>query len=293
MASISLVAAKELALSFDDGVNPAIMADAVQVNQCLLDQLALQQIQAIMYPSLAKTGSDEAGLALVAEWGKAGHRIGNHSAQHTNLNKAEVSLADYLDSMAKADERLKTMPVWVARYRFPYLKEGDTALKRDGVRAWLRSHGYQSGAVTIDASDWYYNQLFRRYTANGDDASLAKLKQAYVAHIVARADYYDALAHQTLGYSPKHVLLLHVNHINAAYLDAVVAALRQKSWRFIDSDTAYQDPVYAQELDVLPAGESLIWSMAQSQGVAGLRYPAEDAPYEHDHLIAYGLALTP
>jgi hypothetical protein len=37
------------------------------------------------------------------------------------------------------------------------LKEGDTQPKRDGARQWLREHGYASGAVSIDTSDWYYD----------------------------------------------------------------------------------------------------------------------------------------
>ncbi|MBP6861734.1 MAG: polysaccharide deacetylase family protein [Neisseriaceae bacterium] len=291
--SINPVAtAKSVAFSFDDGVNPAVMADAAQVNATLLAKLAADQVTAIMYPALVKTGTAE-GLDLVADWGKAGHRVGNHSDQHLNLNKPETTLTAYLNSMAVAEQRLNTLPGWTARYRFPFLKEGATVEKREGVRAWLRERHYGSGAVTIDASDWYYNQLYRHHLARADEAALAKLKRAYVAHIVARAHYYDALAQTVLGYGPKHVLLLHVNHINAAYIDAVILALKQDDWQIIDSDSAYQDPVYQREVATLPAGESLIWALAKAEGHKGLRYPAEDAPYEHANLKAHGLAPLP
>jgi hypothetical protein len=32
--------------------------------------------------------------------------------------------------------------------------------------------------------------------------------------------------------------------------------------------------------NTLPAGESILWALAKERGVNGLRYPAEDGPYE-------------
>ena len=245
-----------------------------------------------MFPSLIKTGTSE-GLNLIAAWGKAGHKIGNHSEQHLNLNKPDVTLPQYLDGIGKAEAALKDMAGWTPRYRFPFLKEGDTAEKRDGVRQWLQAHHYQAGDVTIDASDWYYNQLFKQYSDKNDTVALAKLKKAYVAHIVDRAQYYDGLAVKTLKYSPKHVYLLHVNNINAAYLGDAITALKKKGWRIIDSDTAYTDPIYQNKPDNLPAGESLVWALAKAKGEKRLRYPAEDAPYEKANLERHGLWVQP
>ena len=286
------VLAKELAFSFDDGVNPDTNPAATQINQDILSQLKAADVSAIVFPSLIKTGTGE-GLNLIADWGKAGHKIGNHSEQHLNLNKPDVTLPQYLDGIGKAEAALKVMTGWTPRYRFPFLKEGDTAEKRDGVRQWLQTHHYQAGDVTIDASDWYYNQLFKQYSDKNDTVALAKLKKAYVDHIVDRAQYYDGLAVKTLKYSPKHVYLLHVNNINAAYLGDAIAALKQKGWRIIASDTAYADPIYQNKPDNLPAGESLVWALAKAKGEKRLRYPAEDAPYEKANLERHGLWVQP
>jgi hypothetical protein len=155
----------------------------------------------------------------------------------------------------------------------------------------LAQHHYQSGAVSMDASDWYYNQLFMQYQTANDQVSLSKLKLAYIAHLLDRARYYDGLAEKTLGRSPKHVLLLHVRAINAAWLGDVITAFRQQGWQFIDSDAAYQDPVYKIQLNVLPAGESILWQIAKVYGIDSLRYPAEDAPYEQENLRHFGLTV--
>jgi hypothetical protein len=102
------------------------------------------------------------------------------------------------------------------------------------------------------------------YQKQGKTAQLNQLKQAYIQHLLGRATYYDQLAIETLGYSPKHVLLLHVNAINAAFLTDVIQAFRVQGWQWIDTVDAYTDPMYQQRPNILPAGESIIWSLAKA-----------------------------
>ncbi|ENU93488.1 hypothetical protein F971_00998 [Acinetobacter vivianii] len=285
---ISISHAKQLAFSFDDGVNPDLNAQAIQINQQILQQLKQHQLKSMIYPSVIKIG-DYAGLQLVKEWGRQGHRIGNHSELHLNLNKDQISSQQYIAGIQRAEQVFRPLPGWVARYRYPFLKEGNTQEKRDSVAQYLKQQGYQSGAVSIDASDWFYNLKYLSYQKQKNTAQLERLKQAYIAHLLDRAAYYDQLAVETIGYSPKHVLLLHVNAINAAFLNDVIEAFEKQGWQWIESEQAYTDPLYQQHPDILPAGESLIWSLAKQKGQAKLRYPAEDAPYEQDNLKRFDL----
>ena len=284
--------AKNLALSFDDGLNPNTDSQAKYINKAILDSLERNHIKAILYPSISKIGGAD-GLSLVEQWGKQGHRIGNHGNLHLNLNRDDVLLSQYLDDMQQGHQAFSTLKGFVPRYRFPFLKEGNTLEKRDVVRQWIKQHKYHSGAVSIDASDWYYNQLFLKYQKENDQLSLVKLKQAYIFHLLDRAQYYDDLAINILGRSPKHVLVLHVRAINAAWLQEIIDAFHQHGWTFIDSNTAYQDPIYNIEPKILPAGESIIWNIAKASGIPDLRYPAEDAQYEYPTLKHYGLNVTP
>lgn len=284
----NITTAKSLALSFDDGLNPLLNPDAQHINDDILATLKQHKISAILYPSLSKIG-DQTGLSLVAKWGKQGHRIGNHGNLHLNLNHEQVSISQYLTDMQQGHLAFSHLNGFTPRYRFPFLKEGNTPEKRDQIRLWLSQHHYQSGAVSIDASDWFYNQLFLKYQKNQDNVSLEKLKQAYLFHLLDRATYYDNLAKKTLGRSPKHVLLLHVRAINAAWLDDIILSFQQHGWTFIDSDQAYQDELYHIQPYILPAGESIIWTIAKIYGIKGLRYPAEDAPYEYSSLEKFGL----
>jgi hypothetical protein len=71
--------------------------------------------------------------------------------------------------------------------RFPYLKEGNTVAKRDGIRQWMKANGYTPAAVSIDTSDWYYNQLYETFTEAGSGEQARQVQKAYIEHLLDRA----------------------------------------------------------------------------------------------------------
>ena len=280
--------AQSIAFSFDDGFDPREQPEAAAWNTAILDALAFAEVRAILFPAGRRVDSLE-GLALVQAWGDAGHAIGNHGYSHASLAQPAMRVDDFVADIAHGQVLLKDIPGFTKRFRFPYLKEGDTAAKRDGVRAWLATAEYRSGAVTIDTSDWYYDARYRAWRAAHPDADPAPFRRAYLAHLASRANYYDALSTRVLGRAIKHVLLLHTNAINAAFLPDVIEMFRTSGWTIVRPGDAFDDPVYASKPDVLPAGESLVWSLAKAARVPELRYPAEDATYEKPLLDALGL----
>ena len=281
--------AQIIGITFDDGLDPSRERRAAGWNARILRALEKQQVHAMVFPSLKHIGG-AAGLPLIERWAAAGHAVGNHTATHRSLAANDVSLQEFIDDVQRADEALHGLPTWVPMLRFPYLKEGDSLDKRDGMRAWMGEHGYRSAPVSIDTSDWYYNQRYLALQAAGRSEAVRRLTRAYLRHLLDRATYYDTLAREVLGRSPAHVLLLHVNAINAATLPAVIEAFRNKGWHFVAARTAFDDALYRMQPDTLPAGESIVWALAKQRGVEGLRYPAEDAAYEKPLLQRQGIA---
>ena len=267
--------AKTLALTFDDGLNPETQPNAETWNASVLAMLRTQNIKAMFFPSLRFVGSGS-GRELVQRWAAEGHPVGNHTSEHRSLNSPRVSAAEFIGHVCEAQAAFEHLPTWRPMLRFPYLKEGDTPDKRDVVRRWMRENGYRHAHVSIDASDWYYSGALTKIGSE----SLPQLRQLYLDHLLARADYYNALAQEVLGREPHHVLLLHTNQINAQWLDDVIRHFRQAGWRFVDPAEAFEDPLYALLPTSLPAGESIVWALAKDAGIKGLRYPAEDAAYE-------------
>ncbi|QIL79691.1 polysaccharide deacetylase family protein [Diaphorobacter sp. HDW4A] len=280
--------AQTLSLTFDDGLNPDTQSQAQEWNQRIIAGLKDADVTAMVFPSLARMGS-ERGMGLIMDWAKAGHAVGNHTATHRSLASADLTLDEFIADVRIADAALNHFPTWIPMLRFPYLKEGNTPEKRDGMRVWMKANGYRPAPVSMDASDWYYNQIYSAHSKAGSHEKAARVRAAYVEHLLDRASYYDGLAKQVLGRSPSHVMLLHTNEINAATLPELVAAFRKRGWTFVSPATAFNDPVYASQPSTLPAGESIIWARAKASGIAGLRYPAEDSVYEEPKLRAVGL----
>jgi peptidoglycan/xylan/chitin deacetylase (PgdA/CDA1 family) len=277
--------AQSVALTFDDGLNPHTQAEAVTWNANILRALATANLTAMLLPACQNVNT-EAGMQLVTAWTGAGHSLANHTYSHRNLSSPKVSAAAFVADVEKCDKVLSGVRGWTARLRFPYLKEGDTAQKRDAVRRWMAKSGYRPAPVSIDASDWYYNDRFLDWRKAHPGGNVDVYRQAYLAHLWNRASYYDELSKRVLGRSVKHVLLLHTNAINAAFLSDVIAMFRAKGWTIVSPEEAFADPVYALQPETLPAGEGIIWALAKQRGVEALRYPAEDGEYEKPLLDA-------
>jgi hypothetical protein len=89
----------------------------------------------------------------------------------------------------------------------------------------------------------------------------------------------------------RHTALLHHNALNALFLDDLIAMLVERGWKPVNAEWAYADPIYDQQPNILPAGESLIWALAKQSGKfeKELRYPGEDDTYENPKMDALKL----
>lgn len=229
-----------------------------------------------------KNVDNETGKALLGEWDKAGHMIGNHSYTHQYLNSSKVNAENFNADILKAEGVLRNFPLFQKSFRFPYLKEGESALERDAVRTFLKQNGYRIGHVTIDASDWAVDSRLTKRLAKDPAADLKPYRDFYLAHMWERALYYDVLSRKALGRSVKHTLLVHFNLLNALFLGDLLDMFKSKGWKLIDAEDAFKDSVFSAEPNIVPAGESIVWAVAKASGrfESLLRYPGEDSQYE-------------
>jgi len=279
--------AQTISFTFDDGMDPGAHLQARAWNDKLLAALAAADVKAMLFPAGKIVASAE-GMRLVEDWGKHGHAIGNHTYAHKSLGSSTTSLENFTADVLLAEEMFKNLPGWTSRLRFPFLKEGDTQVKRDGMRLWMVERAYLPAPVSIDTSDWYYNNRFAAWRNAHPAADPERFRDAYLEHLRDRANYYERLARSVLGRSPKHVMLLHTNQLNATFFPEVVALFRRAGWTIVSPLEAFADPLYRETPAVLPAGESIIWALAKQANYPGLRYPAENDVYEEPLLRARG-----
>ncbi len=270
----------QLAITMDDfNWFDAPRLTAEERNRALLDALRAHRVKAAMFVC-GKYVDNQIGQKLLSAWNKDGHIIGNHSYSH--LYYPDVSFGRFSQDMLRGEGVLNQHSQFRKFFRFPYLKEGDTLAKRDGMRTFLKEHGYRNGHVTIDASDWYVDQRLRARLNKDPKADLAPYRDYYLNHLWERAVYYDDLSQKVLGRSVKHTLLLHHNVLNGLFLDDVMSMFEKKGWKLINAEETYTDQVFSSQPNILPAGESVIWALAKESGKFDklLRYPGEDSVYE-------------
>ena len=267
----------QISITMDDfNWQNAVYQSAVARNRSILSTLNAHSIKAALFV-VGRNVESEEGQQLLDEWNKAGHLIGNHTYSHQNLNSPSMKLDTYTADIAKAETLLKTFSRFQKYFRFPMLKEGDTAAKRDGVRTFLSEHGYRVGHVTIDTSDWVITSRLSDRLAKDPSADVKPFRDFYLEHMWDRAQYYDSLARRVLGRPVKHTILMHYNLLNGLVLGDLIEMFKSKGWKFIDASEALTDPVFSAKPKVLPAGESIVWALAKANGtIASLKYPAED-----------------
>jgi len=221
------------------------------------------------------------GSSILQRWSAAGHRIGNHTYSHRPL-LGKISPDEFEAGVLRTEGVLRGYPGFRKWFRFPALAEGSSRELRDRYRGFLAQHGYRNGAVTIDTSDWYYDQRLRERLEADLGFDVTRYRQPYLDHIWDRAQFYDQLSRDVLGRSVPHTLLVHYNLLNSLFLSDVLAMFRTQGWGVIDAEEAFSDEVFTHQPDTVPAGQSLLWALAKESGKfeARLRYPGEDDVYE-------------
>jgi peptidoglycan/xylan/chitin deacetylase (PgdA/CDA1 family) len=278
-----------ISFTFDDGSVKDMPGYTLERwNSMLLDNLKKHGVKAILFSTGSNKTSEE-GTYVLSSWNDAGHRIANHTMTHPNFNK--VSIEKFEWELVANDSLIRKYSNYLPLFRFPYLKEGNTEDKIRTFRSFMQEHGYRNGHVTIDASDWYVDGRLVQRLREDSTADLTGFKKFYIAHLFDRAMYYENLAHTLTGRHINHVILLHHNLAAALFLGELIQHFKDAGWNVIDADKAYNDPVYTTVTTVVPAGESLIWSMAKQSGrfEQQLRYPAEDGEYEKEKMDELGL----
>lgn len=281
----------KVCLTFDDG-NPKDMPGYgwQEWNALLLGHLQASNVKAILF-AYGRAVDNPRGKHILRQWSQAGHLIANHTYSHQSYNRSDLSYEAYARDFLKNDSLIRRFAGYTQLFRYPYLKEGNTAAKRDKFREFLKQNHYRNGHVTIDASDWYINDRLIKRLKESPGADIEPFRQFYLEHLFERATYYNELALQLTGRQISHSLLLHHNLTSALFVDDLISMFKAKGWEVVNASEAYQDKIYQKVPDTLPAGESLIWALARETGKYEhqLRYPPEDAQYEEKKMDRLGL----
>ena len=186
---------------------------------------------------------------MLREWRKAGLLLGNHAYSHMNLN--ERSLEDWEADVLKNEPTLLKYAGdsdwrWL---RYPYLAMGDTPEKRTAARKFLAEHGYKIADVTMDFSDYAYNDPYARCVAKKDQAGIAQLEAEYLKMADAEIDHARGVAKARYGRDIPYVLLMHAGAFDSEMIPRLLDLYKSRGFKFITLEEAEKDPVYAADLN--------------------------------------------
>jgi peptidoglycan/xylan/chitin deacetylase (PgdA/CDA1 family) len=286
--------AQSVAFTFDDGPRLAEgpLLTPAQRNQAILDALARHKVSAALFVTAGNGANRPEGYALAKAWGDAGHALGNHTMTHPDLHSDKLSLEQYEQQVLDCDAIVRTLPGYQKWFRYTFLREGNTPEKRDGMRAFLKQQGYRNAYVSLDTSDWRFDDKLRAVLTKNPQADIAPIKEQYLAHVRQRALAYRALSQQLQGRDIAQVILLHHNLVNALWLNDVIAQFKGMGWSFVTPAAAFADPVYQLTPERAAPGQSLLLSMGRTLGLG--KFPGgerlvDDGDYEMAELKRLGL----
>jgi uncharacterized protein (TIGR02246 family) len=223
-------------------------ADRERITQALLAALARHRIPAVGLVTWSNVHS-AADNRLLDAWLSAGHELGNHSQRHLQYNRTpiDVYLADVDSARANLTRYLAPHDRTLRFFRFPFLREGNTAAKLQAMRDWLARTGQRNLPVTVDTQDWSFERSWVAAHRVRDQAALDSIGAAYRSSLQQAVRHYEAMGDALLGRRPPQILLLHANAVGAAQWDALFTWLTATGHRFATADEVLADSVYALE----------------------------------------------
>lgn len=242
-----------IAFTFDDlpahsalppGVTRLEVADGV------IKALKAADAPAMGFINGVATEREPASAPVLAKWRAAGFPLGNHGWSHANLD--QLSDDQFLSELKRNEPLLQSLMGgqdwhW---FRYPFLAEGGAdPAKRARIRTLLAGQGYKVAPVTMDFSDWAYNDTYARCAAKGDAAAIAQMEAAWLAGAEANIVRYRAMSKALYGRDVPYVLLMHLGAFDAHMMPRLLDLYRRHGFRFVSLEEAMRDSVYKAEVN--------------------------------------------
>ena len=205
-------------------------------------------------------GQRDARAALLEMWLDAGMALGNHTYSHPDFQT--TPLDRYEDETIRGEVVTRALMSAAGQkekyFRHPFLNTGPTAEAKSAFEAFLKERGYRIAPVTVDPSDYMFNDILGESAEKKDKELGEKAKKEYLAYANIVFTYEEQESRNLFQREIPQVLLIHDSDLNAEYLDALLTQLEKRGYKFISLDDALADPAYATP-DLFVGGVGISW----------------------------------
>jgi uncharacterized protein (TIGR02246 family) len=235
-------------------------ADREQVTGRLLEILKRHEVPAVGLVIWGQVNGP-ADTALLDRWRAAGFELGNHSFGHRDLSRTPVAeyVADIERGRAGLAAYLEPHGGKVRFFRFPYLREGETAEQFDTVRKALAASSQRVLPVTIDTQDWSFEEAYVTAVRRKDRTGARDAAADCLAALKDEVRHHEEHGDELFGRTTPQILLLHANAVGTAVWDELFTWLETTGHRFASADEVLKDPVFAEEPRFLARYGCSLW----------------------------------
>lgn len=237
--------------------------DLDRINRAITSTFHAHHIPAIGFVNEKKLqvpGERDARVALLQHWIDAGIPLGNHTYSHPSFQRTPLN--DFEDETIRGEVVTRALMQSAGMkeifFRHPFLETGPTPEAKAKFDEFLASRGYRVAPVTIDNSDWMFNDVYVEALTKGDAKQAAKTKEALFEYLDITWAYFESVSQKLFGRDIAQIFLMHDNAINAECLDAFLTRLEQRGYKFITVEEALTDPAY-QTPDKYIGPEGISW----------------------------------
>jgi peptidoglycan/xylan/chitin deacetylase (PgdA/CDA1 family) len=205
-------------------------------------------------------GQRDARAALLEMWLDAGMSLGNHTYFHPDFQT--TPLDRYEDETIRGEVITRALMSAAGQkekyFRHPFLNTGPTAEAKSAFEAFLKDRGYRVAPVTVDPSDYMFNDILGESAEKKDKELGEKAKKEYLVYANIVFAYEEQESRNLFQREIPQVLLIHDSDLNAECLDALLTQLEKRGYKFISLDDALADPAYATP-DLFVGGIGISW----------------------------------
>ncbi|MDF3125726.1 polysaccharide deacetylase family protein [Rheinheimera sp. 1928-s] len=281
---------KNISITFDDvpihGEFTLPAQSLKDINQQLLDTLKKYNVKATGFVNEGHLKNDPKLLqSLLSDWHKHGHALGNHTFSHISYHKTELDT--YLADIQKGAITTQTVLGKQKQkfFRPPYLHAGDTNASQQMLDKGLEKLGLRLVPVTMENADYVFDAPYTVKLQNKQLSEANTYKQQYLAFTEHRLDFYESACAKMFDQPVPHILMLHVNQLNADSLDSILMSLQSRGYHFQSLEKTLQHPVYAQPTQAFKFGIHWLfrWDKSKDNKVNWATEPEPSAEVFAEH----------
>lgn len=199
----------------------------------------------IGFANMKGTLMNSEGQDVIEHWVEEENILGNHTFSHYDLEY--VSEGKFIRDIEDNEKYLRMVYQFEHYFRYPFLSESTSFLKRTFLKEYLATKGYRVAPVSIDFHDFMWNTALSKCFMHKQGAGVEYLKDTFIKAAIKATEESFLLSEKLFSYKINQIMLLHMGIATSLFLEFLIPSLLQMGVQFISLEEALSDPIYAQD----------------------------------------------